>query len=724
MFKSISSWVTKNVIKPISKTISSWTAPKTTSTKSYSYTPTSYTTKITPTSKISYTSPSVSYTPTPYKSGYPTYSTPTTKGTSGISYVAPKTTTTAVKQPVNTSVIQNLLGWLIPKQPAQLVPGTYEKALDYAYLNPSSPAVQKFAQTLSPGLAADLTRINLATSAAYPTSQSLAESQRATQQALDILHATPTQSWDPVAKQYVPYNPALGQSYGESLTRGREAMGWLQDQPRIEMEKYFPADWQTSQDVFGKSEKGQSLLGSLQTWLGKAGKAFQEPFTTPFTPRPVGAEGEGGAQGITSEAGKAAMALRPSREAWEQLSQQDRGLTYGGPATYGKLEEGELPPLKGPYAELDPNKFWWEGGSKIGIPTPEQLNNPDYIKNYFEMFGQVNPDLIDNGRLTPEGEKIYEQIWDDFASDAIDGFYTPEQVGKEPVVHENLVTKMLEHDKYDRKWVETMNDDSIGTVVSRVGQSAPDKLPPDISQERLDAVQSPIDFGILYDSGYRSEAYQQDFVSMTQQLQSAGIPVEYDPAILNNLTYANIEGLKQWIQSQPSAFWQKLADNGGQLYLNISEQNVKQNYKGELLYSASWAAAYAPESGLTEDYKQQYIEQQRFYNEYYWSDEAIAQREKEREEWDEYQRAKDLEGWKEYYSILDTMRLYPDANEYWSDPSKFAELRRMWETSDSGLTWEAWLQQFDFEGEWYAKAPQERGERAYLYSPRMIRLNY
>jgi hypothetical protein len=178
------------------------------------------------------------------------------------------------------------------------------------------------------------------------------------------------------------------------------------------------------------------------------------------------------------------------------------------------------------------------------------------------------------------------------------------------------------------------------------------------------------------------------------------------------------------LQSQPDAYWQKLVDGNGQLALNISEQDVSQNYKGELVYSASWLPSFPPDSGLKQSEKQQYIEQQQFYNDYYWSDEAVEQRQKEREEWDEYQRAKDLEGWKEYYSTLDAMRLYPDANEYWNNPSKFAELRRMWETSGAGLSWEAWLQQFDFEGEWYAKAPSERGEKKYIYSPRMIRLNY
>jgi hypothetical protein len=122
--------------------------------------------------------------------------------------------------------------------------------------------------------------------------------------------------------------------------------------------------------------------------------------------------------------------------------------------------------------------------------------------------------------------------------------------------------------------------------------------------------------------------------------------------------------------------------------------------------------------------KERYIDQQQFYNEWYWSDEATQQRQKEREESYDFQQEKDLEGWKEYYAALDAMKLYPDASEYWSQAGKFAELRRKWETSDSGLTWEAWLGQFDFEGEWYALPPVERGEKPYIYSPRMIRLNY
>lgn len=277
-------------------------------------------------------------------------------------------------------------------------------------------------------------------------------------------------------------------------------------------------------------------------------------------------------------------------------------------------------------------------------------------------------------------------------------------------------------DKYDPKWTESLNDASLGKVITQVASQDPTKLPPTISQERLDAMERGPDFATLYDSGYRSEAYQNELSGIVQQAQTAGAQMLYDPEVLNTLTYANIEGLKQELTQISPAQWQDILENGGQITLKT--EFWKFNAKGEPLNKGSWDIDYPPQSEMTKSEQQRYIDEQQFYNEWYWSDESIEQRQKEREEWYDYQHEKQMEGWKEYYATLDTMKLYPDANEYWSDPGRFAELRRMWETSDSGLSWEAWLQQYDFEGEWYKLPPQERGEKPYLYNPRMIRLNY
>jgi hypothetical protein len=243
MFNALSSWFKKTVVQPISKLVSSWTTPKATTTKATTY------------------KPATVSTATKAKAASYAAAHPTSRAVQQYYATAPK-----AKATVQPNLLQSLMSWLTPSQPAQLKPGTYEKALDYAYKNPAAPAVQSWARGLPAGqyypeqtkFAQDTLRYTLATSAAYPTAQSLAESRQATERASAILGKQPTESWNPETKQYEPYNPALGQSYQEGLRKGQEAMGWLQGQPKVELGKYFPADWQASQDIFGKTEKGQS----------------------------------------------------------------------------------------------------------------------------------------------------------------------------------------------------------------------------------------------------------------------------------------------------------------------------------------------------------------------------------------------------------------------------------------------------------------------------------
>lgn len=684
MLSALSSWIQRSIVQPISRVISSWTTPRATTTSA----PTVSTpARSTPVQLV----PGAVAKATSWATQHPT-----SKAVQQWKATAP---TAAVARPTaqQPSVLQSLLSWLTPRQPAQLVPGAAEKAESWAVQHPTSPAVQSWARGLPAGAAQDLLRFQLATSAVYPTAQSLAKSQQATGRALSTLGATPTESWDPVSKQYVPYNPALGQSYQEGLRKGQEAMGWLENQPKMELEKYFPADWQPSQDIFGKSEKGQSLLDTLQGWMGKAGKALQEPFTTPLTPGEVGAE---------TPAPKAIQPFTP-----EEL----------------KTAKWELLPRTVPFEEVTPsleNKYWWQGGTQLGPPTQEQFNTVEYVQGYLStLLGEkANPQYYTNGELNEKGAAKWSEVIGDIASDAIDGHYTVDQISKDPVIHEGVTFEMLMQGKYDKNWVETLQDTNLATVVRSVASKDVAKLPPEISQERLDAMKRGPDFAAVYDLGYRSQVYQSEMTTIVQQAQAQGVPVTYSPEVLDTLTYANIEGLKQELAQISPAQWQQIIDNNGQITLKT--EFWKFNQRGEPVNQASWDIDFPPESEMKQSEKERYIDQQRFYNEWYWSDESVAQRQKEREEWDEFQREKDLEGWKEYYSILDTMRLYPDANEYWSQPGKFAELRRKWETSKSGLSWEAWLQQFDFEGEWYAKAPSERGEKKYIYSPRMMRLNY
>ena len=102
----------------------------------------------------------------------------------------------------------------------------------------------------------------------------------------------------------------------------------------------------------------------------------------------------------------------------------------------------------------------------------------------------------------------------------------------------------------------------------------------------------------------------------------------------------------------------------------------------------------------------------------------VQNRERQREESQAAQREYELEGWAEIYSVLDNMKLTPIMDEYFRQPGKFAELRRMWETQGAGVSWEQWLRNYDFKGEWFKKSPYERGERPAAFAPRMTTRSY
>jgi len=165
-------------------------------------------------------------------------------------------------------------------------------------------------------------------------------------------------------------------------------------------------------------------------------------------------------------------------------------------------------------------------------------------------------------------------------------------------------------------------------------------------------------------------------------------------------------GIHEWESAYiKSTRWADLDEKEKGKEADALVQKYKRKNKGEQINEAMFAPVYPPTSEVTISEKQEYINEIRFKNEHYWSADAVAQRKAERDESYAYSREKDNEGWSEYYATLDSMKINADANEYWSQPGKFAELRRKWETSDSGLSWDAWLKQFDFEGEWYKLPP-------------------
>jgi len=675
----ITDWLKKNVVQPVTSTVSSWLTPSTT--------------KATTTPLAPFTAPAASQI---------------SAATNWVPVTTTPTKTTAVTT-TPQSIIDKIKGWFSPQQPAQLGPKS-QNFIEWALQNPMSTLTQSWAQTLPSNAANDVIRRQLQINALqqqlagyktqeqvykslYPTFALKASGEPTGYLPTGLPYQTLEQAQSWLSGKY----PTMFSPTGEDIT------------PRA---AGTPEYWtKSAKGIVGSSEQGKSLLGSIQDWLGSAALGS---FSTPFTPKPVGAAPPAGAQPSTAGIDWSSMKGRAPLEGWQNI----------------QAPETAVPP-PGSYTGLQGEKNWWEGGTRGGIPTPEQLNTPEYVQGYLEALlgSEAHPEYYtDEGKPTNLGKQAQADAWNSIIDDAKDGYYSIEQISKNPELHDQLATNMMLLDKYDPQWVESQQDEHLAASLNFVKSVDKTKLPDEISQARLDAMARGADFGILYDTGYQSDAYKNEFTTGIQQLQSQGVPVNFDPTVLSSLTYANIEAVKQQLAQMTPQEWQKLIENEGTLVFKteplIWNGEIQYNAKGEQINSGQFVTVYPPNSKVTTSEKEQYIEWQRFLNEWYWSDEAIAQRQKEREESYEYYHEKELEGWGEYYAALDDMKLYADANEYWSQPGKFAELRRKWETSGSNLSWGDWLKQYDFEGEWYAQSPTERGEKKYVYSPRMIRINY
>lgn len=697
----------------IAQTISSWLKPKTTYNVSQPYMPS---TQKKPTTGMNWTPYTPSYTPSVYKPSTPVtnwYRQQPTGLNQSTGRVGGITATAQKAQPIAALLGSFNLGGAA--KPAQLKPGVWERAYNYALENPLKPTAAYWARTLPQGPGSEAVRTQLRTGA-------LKQQLKAQTAGLQGYQSFFQPAGESITKR--PYETV--QSFEESLQKrfpdvygpgGKELPG----QEQAGTEEY----WKKQGEVFGGSEAGKSLFSTIGNWITGASKQ-------PGQAQP------GSQPGVTPQPQGAGLVYNFPSFAQQKQATAPEGIPQAPGTRLPTPEEMRTaqwqPTMKSAkYEEVTPTageKYWWQGGTLEGPPTPEQFNTPEYVEGYFNVLTnpEQQPNYFTNGKLNPTGEKALDAAWDDITGDAKDGFLTPDKIGSNPQIHELMNQEMLMRDKYDPKWVETMQDRSLSKVMTQVSSLDATKLPPSIAPERLDAVKEPLDMATLWDLGYRAPKVAQGVNDTIKQVQTAltdagvGTQLQYNPKDFDTLTYANVIGLEQYLSQMSQAEWQKIIDGGATI--SLKTEFWKFNAKGEPVNRGTWDINYPPQSKMTQSERERYIDQQQFYNEWYWSQEATEQRQKEREESWEYYHEKDLEGWKEYYSILDSSKMLPDAYEYFSESGRFTELHRKWETSGSGLSWDQWLAGYDFEGEWFKKSPQERGERPYIFNPRMQRLNY
>jgi len=126
--------------------------------------------------------------------------------------------------------------------------------------------------------------------------------------------------------------------------------------------------------------------------------------------------------------------------------------------------------------------------------------------------------------------------------------------------------------------------------------------------------------------------------------------------------------------------------------------------------------------------EQQFLEGQRRYMRWYWAAEATGDRQRRREEEWRAARVEELEGWSGYYSHIQSAKLPPQADEWFSSPTRFNELRRKFETEvgvGAGETqWESWLGKVNLREEWSLRGPRARGEYPGQMAGRMTSMRY
>ena len=122
--------------------------------------------------------------------------------------------------------------------------------------------------------------------------------------------------------------------------------------------------------------------------------------------------------------------------------------------------------------------------------------------------------------------------------------------------------------------------------------------------------------------------------------------------------------------------------------------------------------------------QKQYDESQQREMEAYWSSEQVANREKKREEDRKSSSEYGLRGWDTYFDFLDDSQLSPDANEYWDNPARLAELRSRWEAAGKKESWLTFLKNYDLKGEFATKTYRERMGTAAKFAPRMRGVSY
>ncbi len=258
-----------------------------------------------------------------------------------------------------------------------------------------------------------------------------------------------------------------------------------------------------------------------------------------------------------------------------------------------------------------------------------------------------------------------------------------------------------------------INDADLTQIIGLASQN--DIALPEINPDRLNSIDNEATLATLQNAGYEmTSLYDSVDKYLRDWEQQNGINILIDKGQLSKLNYESLSELMENLNllAQSPDEMEDLQNLQKSLTLSLTSKTITP--KGKMLYStAQWKSV----GGMTQtEYNKQQTSKQ---EEDYWSAESVAERNRRREESTEWSRAKELEGWNAFYNTMNALKMTPDMDNYFNNPTTFNDLRRQWEASNAGLSWEQWLSQYNFKGVWDKLDPRMRGERPSTFAPRM-----
>lgn len=309
--------------------------------------------------------------------------------------------------------------------------------------------------------------------------------------------------------------------------------------------------------------------------------------------------------------------------------------------------------------------------------------------------------------------------------EAPEGAGTPERIFE----NRNMVSPEMFQTQLTN--ISEQGNDDVLLRTAQLGIESNMELP--VSPQRLDAVQSTGVLKELWNIGYKApKVFNAAINGINQSIKEISSQIgvdlsdniEFNPEQISMMKYIDIINARADLEKLLAFDGAKIEANDSFVYLDTTFTDEVGATGDPVLKYKGWKQVTPykeKEETTTKKTKQEeLLERQEEANlnyEFYWKAEQIAQRNKQREESWEWSHNKNLEGYAEFFDIMDELKINPEADQYFK--TQFDELRLEWETSGSGLSWEEWLRQYDFMGEWYSRSPYKRGERPATFAPRM-----